>query len=96
MSLDSTRYGLRRAAARGSCDHQQQAGMRAVYGVTLVAALALIPTFAMAYVGPGLGLGAIASAFSLIGAVFLGILGFLWYPVKRLLKLFRKAKTSDE
>jgi hypothetical protein len=62
----------------------------------LLAALALTPTFAFAYVGPGLGLGAIGSALSLIGAVFLGIVGFLWYPIKRLLKMFRKAKASDE
>jgi len=66
------------------------------YGVALASAIALLPTFAFAYVGPGLGLGAIGSALSLVGAVLLGIVGFVWYPVKRLLKALKKPKTSDE
>ena len=73
-----------------------QAQPRAIWGLALMAAIVMTPTFALAYVGPGLGLGAIGSALSLVGAVFLGILGFLWYPIKRLLKVFRKAKASDE
>jgi hypothetical protein len=69
---------------------------RAWWGVSITLALILSPALAYAYVGPGLGLGAIGSVFSLIGAVLLGIVGFVWYPIKRLLKAFRKPKTSDE
>jgi hypothetical protein len=64
----------------------------ALYGAALFLAAAMAPTFAMAYVGPGLGLGAIASFFSIIGAVFLAIVGFIWYPVKRVLRMFRRPK----
>lgn len=40
---------------------------------------------AFAYIGPGAGLSAIGSVLALIGAVLLMILGFVWYPVKRIL-----------
>jgi hypothetical protein len=41
---------------------------------------------AEAYVGPGAGLTAIGSVLALLAAVGLAIVGFVWYPVKRLLK----------
>lgn len=47
--------------------------------------LALVPGVAAAYVGPGAGLTAIGTVLALIGAVLLAIVGFVWYPVKRLL-----------
>lgn len=47
--------------------------------------LVLVPEVAAAYVGPGAGLTAIGTVLALIGAVFLAIVGFIWYPVKRLL-----------
>lgn len=39
-----------------------------------------------AYVGPGSGLSAIGTIFALIAAFFLAIVGFIWYPIKRLFK----------
>ena len=59
----------------------------------LVAALALTHAAgAAAYVGPGAGLTAIGSLLALLSAVVLGIIGFLWYPVKRLMRRLRAAK----
>lgn len=50
----------------------------------------------LAYVGPGAGLSAIGAVLALIGAVLLAIVGFVWYPVKRLLQYFRsKAPAPD-
>ncbi|MBY8978129.1 hypothetical protein KHP62_20130 [Rhodobacteraceae bacterium NNCM2] len=43
-------------------------------------------TPAAAYIGPGLGAGAIATVLGVIGAVFLLIAALVYYPVKRLLK----------
>jgi hypothetical protein len=51
-----------------------------------VPALALAPGLLQAYVGPGVGLSAIGSVLAFIGAIFLLIVGFLWYPIKRLLR----------
>lgn len=54
-----------------------------------VAMLALTPGPALAYGGPGLGLGAISTAFGVLGAIFLGIFALLWYPFKRLIRRIR-------
>ncbi len=48
----------------------------------------------LAYLGPGLGAGAVAAILGLIGAFFLGLFAILWYPIKRLLK--GKKKNSNE
>jgi membrane associated rhomboid family serine protease len=52
----------------------------------ILALFMLTPGLAMAYIGPGTGLGAVAAFFALIAGVVLAIVGFLWYPLKRLLK----------
>jgi hypothetical protein len=44
----------------------------------------LVPSVALAYVGPGAGLTAIGAMLSFVGAVLLAILGFIWYPLRRL------------
>lgn len=49
------------------------------------------PTYA--YMGPGSGLAAIGSLLSLIGAVLLAIVGFVWFPLKRLLRRRSAQKT---
>lgn len=50
-----------------------------------------MPSAAHAYVGPGAGLGVIAVSLAVVLGVFLILVGFLWYPLKRLL---RRKKTS--
>ena len=55
-----------------------------VWLVVLVASGAL-PNQALAYIGPGAGLSAIGTLVAVIGAFFLLLVGFVWYPVKRLL-----------
>jgi cobalamin synthase len=44
---------------------------------------------AMAYIGPGAGLAAIAIFFAVIAAVGVAFIGFLWYPLRRLLRRAR-------
>ena len=46
-----------------------------------------------AYVGPGLGLGAIGAFVGVVISVFLAIVGFIWYPIRRMLKK-RKMKND--
>lgn len=45
--------------------------------------LLALPTPAFAYMGPGLGLGAVGTAIGMILALVLGLLSILWYPLKR-------------
>lgn len=39
---------------------------------------------AFAYMGPGAGLTALGSLVALVGAIALAVVGFLWYPLKRM------------
>ena len=49
----------------------------------LLGALA-IPFQALGYTGPGAGLTAIGIVVAFIASVFLLFVGFIWYPIKRL------------
>jgi flagellar biogenesis protein FliO len=52
-----------------------------------------MPQAAVAYVGPGAGLTAIGTMIALIAALLLALMGFVWYPVKRMLRA-RKAESA--
>lgn len=58
--------------------------------------LLVSPEFTFAYVGPGAGIGTIGTVLALIGAVFLAIVSFIWYPIKRLfLNKNKKMKVKE-
>ena len=60
----------------------------------IVLSILLILTLrASAYIGPGMGGGAIAVVFGILAAIFMAIFGFIYYPVKRWLKR-RKTEKS--
>lgn len=64
--------------------------------VWMIVVAAAAPSAALAYVGPGLGLSAIGSFLALVGAILLGLLGFIWYPVKRLIRAIRgRVRATD-
>lgn len=67
---------------------------RFAFWLCLVAALSVPLGSAQAYVGPGIGAGAIAVVLGLLGSVFLAIFAFVWYPLKRLLKLKKRKAAS--
>ena len=46
---------------------------------------------ALAYVGPGAGLTAIGTVLALLAAIGLMLVGFVWYPIKRLRRRRRAA-----
>ena len=52
-----------------------------------------IPDAAWAYIGPGAGISAIGSLLAIIATLVFAIVGFVWFPVKRLMKR-RKAKRA--
>lgn len=60
-----------------------------VTGLLLVLSLTA-PAFA--YIGPGAGLSAIGSVLSFLGVIFLLLAGYIWYPIKRLIKSIRGSK----
>lgn len=46
----------------------------------------VLPNSALAYIGPGAGLSAIGTVVAVVGAFLLLIVGFIWYPMKRVLR----------
>jgi hypothetical protein len=57
-------------------------------------ALAMWAAPAFAYLGPGAGLAAIGTFLALIIGVIAAFFGFVWYPVKRLLRKGKAAGAS--
>lgn len=53
------------------------------------------PATAFAYVGPGAGLSIIGSLLAIVAAIVVGIFGFLWFPVRRLLRKRKQAAELD-
>tara|TARA_B100000795_G_scaffold262294_1_gene240042 strand:+ start:1504 stop:1746 length:243 start_codon:yes stop_codon:yes gene_type:complete len=52
----------------------------------LIISLFLVSMPSYAYIGPGMGGGAIAAIIGFFAAILLGFWGILYYPIKRALK----------
>ncbi|KZY29840.1 hypothetical protein A3731_25860 [Roseovarius sp. HI0049] len=52
----------------------------------MAVAAIFLPAVAQAYVGPGAGLTAIGTMIALFAGIVLAIIGFVWYPLKRMMK----------
>ena len=63
------------------------------YVVVAMALIASAPP-AHAYIGPGAGLAAIGTLIAFVGAVLFAIVGFVWYPIKRLLRKKRQTAAA--
>ncbi len=61
---------------------------------TFAIALVMQPSMASAYVGPGLGAGALAAMLGVIGSIFLAIFALLYYPIKRMIKKRKQGATA--
>jgi len=70
---------------------------RAIFLAVLTALFLALPQPASAYVGPGTGITVIGGALAFIGSILLAIVGFIWYPVKRLWRalMSRRAKPTN-
>lgn len=70
--------------------------MRYLFLFLVLAGQAILPQSVFAYIGPGAGISAIGTAVAFIGAILLAIVGFVWYPVKRLLSKLKKKDKGDQ
>ena len=58
------------------------------------AALFISPEPVLAYVGPGAGLTAIGAALAFVGGLVFAVVGFVWYPLKRIFNGRGKRRSS--
>ena len=58
--------------------------------INLIIVLLSISSPIFAYIGPGMGGGIIAAVLGAVGAILLALFGFLYYPIKRMLKNRKK------
>lgn len=56
--------------------------------------LATVSSPSHAYIGPGMGGGVIVAVLGILGAFFVGLIGIVYFPIKRMLK--NKAKKKRE
>ena len=61
-----------------------------MYKTNLIIVLFSISSPIFAYIGPGMGGGVIAAVLGVLGAILLALFGFLYYPIKRMLKNRKK------
>jgi hypothetical protein len=47
---------------------------------------------ALAYVGPGLGVGALAAVLGVVAGILMLVVGVVWYPLKRLYRRYRERR----
>ena len=68
--------------------------MKQALALLAFAAIGLAASDAFAYIGPGAGISAIGSLLALVATIALAIVGFVWYPIKRLRRRVRQ-KTAQ-
>ena len=62
------------------------------YALMFISLPFLFPDLAAAYVGPGAGLTTIGVFLAVVAGVIVAVFGFVWYPVKRLMRKIKKPK----
>lgn len=62
----------------------------------IIAPVLAIPSIALAYTGPGAGISAIGAVLAVIGAALFAVVGFVWYPVRRLLRSMKRSEDEGK
>jgi hypothetical protein len=60
------------------------------FAAFVIVSLMILPSYALAYVGPGLSAGTLGAILGVVGAVLLALFAVVYYPIKRLLRKRRK------
>ena len=54
-----------------------------------------VGVFVIAYVGPGAGLSAIGAFLAILAGIVVAIVGFIWYPIKRLIRGVKRTASRE-
>lgn len=77
-------------------DRQGGRAHRITVAVATLAILGVLaPLEAQAYVGPGAGITAIGTFLAFVAGMFFAIVGFIWYPIKRLRRKWREKRLDQ-
>jgi hypothetical protein len=68
---------------------------RVIGGLALLVVWLSMPSTAEAYIGPGAGISVIGTVIAFFAAIVFAIVGFVWYPVKRL-RAARRARRENK
>ena len=61
----------------------------------LVVCCIAIPSQALAYIGPGMAISTLGTVLLILSLFAVAIIGFVWFPIKRLYKSFRQSSATD-
>lgn len=64
--------------------------------MVLLTVLSSVSTPAVAYIGPGLGLGTVGVILGVIASVLLAIVAVVWYPIKRAWRKLSKKRAPEQ
>ena len=64
--------------------------------ILLILLIVLLPVSANAYIGPGMGAGALATVLGVINSLFLAIVAIVYYPIKRLIRKLKSSTPIEE
>jgi hypothetical protein len=69
--------------------------VRRALGLALVLAFFFVPSALHAYGGPGSVVTGIGALLAVCATIFAAVFGFLWFPVKRLVRKFRGSADQE-
>ena len=69
--------------------------MQNLINIKITFLLIILPNFALAYVGPGMGGGLIVAVLGIFVAIFLALFGVIYYPIKRMINKKKKIKKIE-
>tara|TARA_A100001011_G_scaffold374927_1_gene435924 strand:+ start:985 stop:1194 length:210 start_codon:yes stop_codon:yes gene_type:complete len=69
--------------------------MQNLINIKIAFLLIILPNFAFAYVGPGMGGGLIVAVLGIFVAIFLALFGVIYYPIKRMINKKKKIKKIE-
>ena len=69
--------------------------MQNLINIKIAFLLIILPNFAFAYVGPGMGGGLIVAVLGIFVAIFLALFGVIYYPIKRIINKKKKIKKIE-
>ena len=64
--------------------------------IVAVCILLLFPMSVMAYLGPGAAVSSIGALLAAIAGIIVAIFGFLWYPIRRLIRRLKQKRNDRE